>query len=92
MSVTGEFHRYLLALVELLAERETESTALLRGRLEAASSRPHDELAIAAKDSLGALESWRVDSKTTGMLDAGADSLDDRCRDLESICRIILGQ
>jgi hypothetical protein len=92
MSVTGEFERYLSALVEALADQQLEASEQLRNRLETACARPHAELVGAARETLGALESWSCDAKSAEATEPGAGGLDERCRDLTAICRIILGQ
>jgi len=92
MSVTGEFQRYLRALIEQLRDHESAVTERLRARLETARARPHAELAGAAEDALHALQDWCDETKAAGTDGADGAAIRQSCDDLTTVSRIVLGR
>lgn len=95
MSVTGEYQRYLSAIIELLDALELQVGDELIGQVEvlkACRSQSRDHLEVAAERTLGALEATRAASKRSGTLGCEVGRLEEMVGALGSICRVILGR
>ena len=93
MSVYGEFHRYLEALIgqlEALADADDRALiAALRGARPGGST----DLTESARTVLGLLSDPRIETRLRGsaLADARAENLQEPRENLSAICRIVVG-
>jgi hypothetical protein len=93
VSVTGEFERYLIALIDVIRDNghKSDRPALLE-RLEDARPRPDRALEDRAAQVLDALESHPEQAPTADADDAKALRRGEVRESLSAISRIILGR